>query len=139
MRLLCILLLPQTCNNFCSLKYTSLPIHTIGDVEILGNLSFTINSIISDELVQFTLTCISTGGIGKTVTWAKDSKMITGQTTSVLDDPVTTQYTHTLTVTGSIDGPNTYKCTVSNTSPSEDTANFTVQGIVYANFSKVNI
>ena len=55
----------------------------------------------------------------------------------MLDDAETTQYTHTLTMTGSIDGPNTYQCTVSNNKPSQDTANTTVQGmymrgIVYA-------
>ena len=57
----------------------------------------------------------------------------------MLDDAETTQYTHSLTVTGSIDGPNTYQCTVSNNKPSEDTVNFTVQGIVYENFPKALI
>ena len=87
----------------------------------------------SDGLVQFTLTCISTGGTTTIVSWTRDSQKIAGETTSVLDDAETTQYTHTLTATGSIDSPTTYQCTVSNNKPSEDTANFTVQGIVYAN------
>ena len=44
----------------------------------------------------------------------------------MLDDPVTAQYTHTLTVTGRLEGQ--YQCTVANSKPSEATANFTVQG-----------
>ena len=101
----------------------------LGDVEIQGDMSITINSVENDELVQFTLTCISTGGTTETVTWTRDSQKIAGDTTSVLDDAETAQYTHTLTVTGSIDGPNTYQCTVSNNKPSQDTANTTVQGM----------
>ena len=110
-----------------------LSIHTLGNIEVQGNLTFTINSIMGDGLVQFTLTCISTGGTATTVTWTRDSQKIAGETTSVLDDAETLQYTHSLTVTGSIDGSNTYQCTVGNNKPSQDTANFTVQGIVYAN------
>jgi len=44
----------------------------------------------------------------------------------VLDDPVTAQYTHTLTVTGRLGGQ--YQCTVSNNKPSTGISNFTVQG-----------
>ena len=49
----------------------------------------------------------------------------------MLDDPVTAQYTHTLTVTGRLGGQ--YQCTVSNMKPSETVSNFTVKGklIVY--------
>ena len=46
----------------------------------------------------------------------------------MLDDPVTAQYTHTLTVTGRLGGQ--YQCTVSNNKPSQDSAQFTVQGNV---------
>ena len=46
---------------------------------------------------QFTLTCISTGGPATTVTWTRDSTTVTEGTETVLDDPVTAQYTHTLT------------------------------------------
>ena len=77
-------------------------IHTLDDVEIQGDMSFTINSVKNDELDQFTLTCISTGGTAKTVIWTRDSQKIAGDTTSVLDDAGTMQYTHTLSVTGSI-------------------------------------
>ena len=53
---------------------------------------------------QFTLTCISTGGPATTVTWTRDSVTVTEGTETVLDDPVTAQYTHTLTVTGRLGG-----------------------------------
>ena len=42
----------------------------------------------------------------------------------MLDDPVTAQYTHTLTVTGIQEG--LYKCTVANNKPSEDSAHLNV-------------
>ena len=46
----------------------------------------------------------------------------------MLDDPVTAQYTHTLTVIGRLGGQ--YQCTVSNNKPSQDSASITVQGDV---------
>ena len=61
---------------------------------------------------QFTLTCISAGGPATTVTWTRDSVTVTEGTETVLDDPVTAQYTHTLTVTGRLGG--NYTCTVTN-------------------------
>ena len=73
---------------------------------------------------QFTLTCNSTGGPATTVTWTRDSEMLTGST--VLNDATTAQYTHTLTVTGRLGG--LYTCTVANARPSEDSATYTVQG-----------
>ena len=76
---------------------------------------------------QFTLTCISTGGPATTVTWTRDSDTITKVVETVLDDRVTAQYTHTLTVTGRLGG--LYTCTIANDKPSEDSAEFIVQGI----------
>ena len=61
---------------------------------------------------QFTLTCISTGGPATTVTWTRDSVTVTEGTETVLDDPETAQYTHTLTVIGRVGG--VYTCTVAN-------------------------
>ena len=46
----------------------------------------------------------------------------------MLDDPVTAQYTHTLTVPGRLGGQ--YQCNVSNNKPSTDTAQLTVEGIL---------
>ena len=83
-------------------------------------------SIDSEDSPQFTLTCISTGGPATTVTWTRDSVTVTEGTETVLDNRVTAQYTHTLTVTGSLIG--IYTCTVANNKPSNDSADFTVQG-----------
>ena len=94
-----------------------------GDVTISGNMTFTEDSDLSGESPQFTLTCTSTGGPATTVTWTRDSDTVSGGMT-VLDDPVTAQYTHTLTVTERLGGQ--YQCNVSNNKPSIATAQFTV-------------
>ena len=73
---------------------------------------------------QLTLTCISTGGPATTVTWTRDSTTVTEGTETVLDDPETAQYTHTLTVTTGGE----YTCTVSNNKPSSDSASITLLG-----------
>ena len=75
---------------------------------------------------QFTLTCISTGGPATTVTWTRGFIVLTEGTETVLNDPVTAQYTHTLTVTGRHGG--LYTCTVANAKPSNDSSNINVQG-----------
>ena len=76
---------------------------------------------------QFTLICISTGGPATTVNWTRNSTTVTEGTETVLDDPVTAQYNHTLTVTGSLGG--LYKCIVTNNKPSYASASFVQQGI----------
>ena len=76
-------------------------------------------------LCMSTLTCISTGGPAATVTWIRDNVTITEGTATVLNDPVTAQYTHTLTITSGGE----YTCTVSNNKPSTASATITVQGI----------
>ena len=73
---------------------------------------------------QFTLTCISTGGPATTVTWTRDSNTITEGAETVLDDRVTAQYTHTLTVTGRLGG--LYTCTVANDKPSVAIASLSI-------------
>ena len=105
--------------------YTSMCIIFAGDVTIPGDMTFTEDSDLNGESPQFTLTCTSTGGPATTVTWTRDSEAVSGGMT-VLDDPVTAQYTHTLTVTGRLGGQ--YQCAVSNKKPSDGTASFTVQG-----------
>ena len=99
------------------LKLAILAIHHAGDISISGDLTFD-----SDEL---TLTCISTGGPATTVTWTRDSTTVTQGTQTVLNDPVTAQYTHTLTVTTAGE----YTCTVANNKPSSASATITVTGI----------
>ena len=71
---------------------------------------------------QGTLTCISTGGPATTVTWTRDSTTVTQGTQTVLNDPETAQYTHTLTVTAF----GAYKCTVSNAKQSSASASITL-------------
>ena len=89
-------------------------------------MTFIVDSDLNGANPQFTLTCISTGGPATTVTWTRDSDTITEGTDTALDDQMTAQYIHTLTVTGRLGG--LYTCTVANGKPSEDTANFTVEG-----------
>ena len=85
---------------------------------------FTVDSDLNGKSPQFTLTCASTGGPATNVTWTRDSETVSGENMTVLDDPVTAQYTHTLTVTGRLEGQ--YQCNVSNNKPSTATAQLTV-------------
>ena len=105
-------------------------IYSAGDVTIPGDMAFTVDSDLNGESPQFTLTCTSIGGPATTVTWTRDSETVSGGMT-VLDDPVTAQYIHTLTVTGRLGGQ--YQCTVSNSKPSTATAQLTVAGSVCSN------
>ena len=105
--------------------------NTGGDITISGN-----EVIFNSD--QMTLTCISTGGPATTVTWTRDSLNITEGTETVLDNPVTAQYTHTLTVTTGGE----YTCTVSNNKPSSDSAsiilassNLCIMHYTYINFA----
>ena len=95
---------------------------------------YTVNSDFDGENPQFTLTCTSTGGPATTVSWTRDSETVSGGMT-VLDDPVTAQYTHTLTMTGRLEGQ--YQCTVSNNKPSKAIAQLTVSGSACSNNSSV--
>ena len=78
----------------------------------------TVDSDLDGANPQITLTCISTGGPATAVTWTRDSTTVTEGNETVLDDPVTAQYTHTLTVTSGGE----YTCTVSNNKPSSASA-----------------
>ena len=101
--------------------------HVIGHITITNGVRLAVVSDFNGASPQFTLTCISTGGPATTVTWTRDSVTVTIGTETVLDDPVTAQYTHTLTVTGRL--PGLYTCTVANNKPSNSSANISVQGI----------
>ena len=81
----------------------------LGDITIMG-------SVITFDSEQRILTCISTGGPATTVTWTRGSVTITEGTETVLDNPETAQYTHTLTVTTRGE----YTCTLENNRPSSD-------------------
>jgi hypothetical protein len=74
---------------------------------------------------HFTITCISSGGPATNITWIRDSVAVTEGTETVLDDPVLSQYTHTL----SGNSAGVYACTVSNNRPSTVSASITVAGV----------
>ena len=93
----------------------------VGDITLSDTIEFT--SIDGD---QFILTCISTGGPATTVTWTRDSVTITEGTETTLDNNITAQYTHTLTMTGRLG--RLYTCTVANNKPSSDSSNLRVKG-----------
>ena len=95
---------------------------------IMGNsINLTVNSDLNGPTPQFTLTCVSTGGPATTVQWTRNSTTnITEGTETVLNDPVTAQYTHTLTVSGR--EPGEYTCTVANNKPSSANASITIEG-----------
>ena len=96
-------------------------------------MTFINDSDLNGASPQFTLTCISTGGPATNVTWTRDSVNITAGTKTMLDNRVTSQYTHTLTVTGRLGG--LYTCTVANDKPSESSAHLNVQGITHIDYS----
>ena len=95
----------------------------VGSIIISDDVTLTVDS----DLIGGTFTCISTGGPATTVTWTRDSVDALGDTETVLNDPVTAQYTHTLTVTEILEG--LYTCTVTNDKPSTASATITVPGI----------
>ena len=99
----------------------------LGVITIPGGILFAVNSDLNGVSPQFILTCISTGGPATTVTWTRNSVTVTEGNKTVLDNHVTSQYTHTLTVTGRLGG--LYTCTVDNNRPSGASALLTVQGI----------
>ena len=90
--------------------------HLLGDITIMGDE-------VTFDSDQLTLTCISTGGPATTVTWTRDSTTtVTEGTQTVLDDPETARYTHTLTVTTGGE----YTCTVENNKPSSSPVSATI-------------
>ena len=91
-----------------------------------GGMSLAVLSDLNGPSPQFTLTCNSTDGPATTVTWTRDSTNVTEGTETVFNDPVTAQYTHTLTVSGRPEG--LYTCTVSNNKPSNDSVQLNIQG-----------
>ena len=96
-----------------------------GSVSISGGVTLTVDSDLNGASPQFTLTCISTGGPATTVTWTRDSTTVTEGNETVLNDPVTANYTHTLTMTERQEG--LYRCTVTNNKPSSASAELDVQ------------
>ena len=100
-------------------------VYFIGNITVSGNMTLTENSDLNGPNPQFNLTCISTGGPATTVIWTRGNATITKGHETVLNDPVTAQYTHTLTVTGRLGG--LYTCTVANNKPSMSSETLDVQ------------
>ena len=75
-----------------------------GNVEINSGIVFNRSHLI----------CITTGGPATTITWNRDSISVGEGSKTVLDDPETAQYTHTLAVTTA----GNYTIKVSNNKPS---------------------
>ena len=107
----------------------------LGNISISAELELQVISALNGPSPQFTIVCISTGGPATTVTWTRDSVTVTEGNETVLDDPVTAQYTHTLT--GSTAG--VYTCTVANNMPSNDSASYIVPGISYTQCAVVSV
>ena len=96
-----------------------------GMILLADNLTQTFD--FNEASPQYTLTCISTGGPATTVTWTRDSVILTGDdTNSVLENLTSATYVHTLTVTGRRGG--CYACTVANNISSASTTGFYIPG-----------
>ena len=105
-----------------------------------NGLKFAEDSNFSENKLQFTLSAISTGGPATTVTWMRNSVVITGgpeqESQSILNNTETAEYIHSLTV--KVEYLHTfnvserlggvYTCTVSNRKPSDDSSSLRVQG-----------
>lgn len=97
-------------------------------------VSFSGIDITNGSSPPFTLTCVSMNLPPTAVEWRLDGEGLTNiSTTTVLDDRVTTQYTHKLTVTERKGG--NYECIVTSfyfnltvNPPIVDSATFTVHG-----------
>ena len=108
----------KICILSSQLHHLHLKILFTGDISLSSRIISTVDSDRNGASPQLTLTCISTGGPTTTVTWTRDSDTVTEGTKTALDDPVTAQYTHILTVTEPTSFNGTYSCRVSNNKPS---------------------
>ena len=98
-----------------------------GDVSV-EEMTFELESDLNDENPQFTLSCVSSGGPATTVTWYRDSVDISEEVgmASVLQNPSTAQYNHTVSVSERRGG--LYQCNVSNGKPSMASSQLNVRG-----------
>ena len=94
-----------------------------------------VDSDLNGASPQFTLTCISTGRPATTVTWTRNSEIVTQGAKTLLVDNSTARYIHSLIIT--IGGE--YRCSVSNTKPSSATTSLTIKGIVNIYTFKLSI
>ena len=113
----------------------TLVMYGVGDVEVSQDVEFTEVLDLNEDSPQFTLTCTSTGGPASSLLWIRDMEYPPEERGTILVDPATARYIHTLTVTGR--QPGNYKCIVSNNKPSQDFALFTVKGKSHSFFNKL--
>ena len=104
-------------------------IHT-AKLEVMP-LQFQLTSELNATTPTFTLTCTSTGGPATTVSWRRDGKILSDDSTynitsQILIDAETATYKHTLAITGRLEGK--YECRVSNRKSSEN-GSLTVVGM----------
>ena len=97
----------------------------------MSSVHFQLTSELNATTPTFNLTCISTGGPATTVTWTRNSRVVTDDiahdiTSQVLTDGETATYSHTLMVTGRLVG--VYECNVSNNKPSSSSRMLAVVG-----------
>ena len=99
------------------LSYSGPILHKTGRLFIPPRLYFTLDSEVSENPPEFTLTCVSRGGPATLVMWRRDGMEITENSTYstsqiIVDTSSTTVYNNTLGVRGREGG--VYRCTVSN-------------------------
>ena len=102
-----------------------------GTLSVSADVTFTL-----EPYFMFTLTCISTGGSATTVTWTRGSVTVTGTQRSHVEDGVTAQCSHTLTLrynqtlieTRRHEG--LYKCCVKNAVSSANSSELRLHGIL---------
>ena len=114
---------------------------------MVSSVQFQLTSELIPTTPTFTLTCTSTGGPATTVSWTVNNSAVTEDgthkiTSLVLTDEETTTYTHTLAVTGRLQGE--YQCSVSNNKSSSSSGMLAVVGKNYnylscIEFSRDNI
>ena len=81
----------------------------------------------SDDVISFSLTCNSTGGVASSVVWTRDGVLLDNTNPLVVTDASTLSYSSILMVSGRASG--TYSCTIRGTSDQDlGSANFIVQG-----------
>ena len=98
---------------------------------MVSSVQFQLTSELDATTPTFNLTCISTGGPATTVTWTRYGRVVTDDSThditsQVLTDTEKATYSHTLMVTGRLEG--VYGCNVSNNKPSSSSRMLSVVG-----------
>ena len=98
---------------------------------MVSSVDFQLTSELDATAPTFNLTCISTGGPATTVTWTRNSRVVTDDsvhhiTSQVLINGETATYNHILMVTRRLVG--VYECNVSNNKPSSSSRMLAVVG-----------